>query len=132
MSGDGWDQRYYSALAAGPKIGLVPDRVALYAPVGLGFGGDLSTSNSWMFHPTVLFTIPVSPQFEINPSAKAQIWLNNEGADNLVAFNLGFGIGSDVTRLAFRPEVGVLVDPSGAGHAWHFSLGLSRTTRSGG
>jgi len=93
--------------------------------VGFGFGGGVSTSNSWMFHPTLLFTLPVSPQFEVNPSAKAQIWLNNHGADNLLAFNLGFGFGKDVRQWAVRPEFGVLVDPKDHGHAWHFSIGVS-------
>jgi hypothetical protein len=126
LSGEGWDNRTSNVLSLGPKIGLAPDRVALYAPVGLGFGGGLTASDTWMFHPTLLFTIPVSPGFEINPSAKAQIWLNNPDAHNLLAFNLGFGIGSDVREWAVRPEVGLLVDPRDHGHAWHFSVGVSR------
>lgn len=129
-AGEYSDGEIVNVIAAGPKIGIAPGKLALYTPVGVGFGGGIESSETWSFQPTLLFTLPVSQGFEINPSAKAHIWLNSKGADNLLAFNLGFGIGSDVTQWALRPEVGVLVDPQDHGHAWHFSLGISKALES--
>lgn len=130
FNAEGLDASTHYAVAAGPKFGLVPDRLALYTPVGFGFGGGLSSSETWMFMPTLLFTVPVSPEFEINPSAKGQIWLNNAGADHLLAFNLGVGIGN-LAEWAVRPELGVLIDPTDSGHSWHFSVGVSKTIHGG-
>jgi hypothetical protein len=126
LSGEGLDYTTFHAVGFGPKIAIVPGRVAFYAPFGLGFGGALETSESLQFQPTALFTIPVSSQVEINPSAKAQIWLNNDETDDLLAFNIGLGLGPDLDRWAIRPEVGMLIDPGEEGRFWHFSLGFSR------
>ena len=131
LEGEDLDQEFFHALGVGPKLGLVPDRLSFYAPVGFGFGGEIETSESWQLQPTLLFTVPVTPQFEINTSAKGQIWLNQSDAENLVAFNLGLGIGQDVTKWAVRPEVGVLINPGEDGRFWHFSLGFSRTIEGG-
>lgn len=131
LTGEGLDYRYHHVLAAGPKVGLAPGRVALYAPVGFGFGSGLTMSETWMFHPTLLFTVPLAPGFEINPSVKGEIWLNNPGADNLLALNLGVGIGDTAWRWTVRPEIGFLIDPQGHGHAWQASVGLSRAIHGG-
>lgn len=127
---DADDSETFHTLGAGPKIALVEDRAAFYAPVGLGFGGGIEVSESVQIQPTLLFTIPVSRQIEINPSAKAQIWLNND-ADNLLAFNLGLGLGPDLARWAIRPEVGLLINPGEDGQVWHFSIGVSRVFTGG-
>jgi len=114
-------------LGAGPKLSLVPGRVAFYAPVGFAFGSDIESSETWQLQPTFLFTLPLSPQAELNTSAKAQVWLNGEDADNLLAFNVGLGLGPDLDLWAVRPEVGMLFNPGEDGVFWHFSLGFSRT-----
>lgn len=55
------------------------------------------------------------------------MWLNGDGADNLLAFTVGLGVSPDLSRWAFRPEVGMLINPGEEGSFWHFSLGFSRT-----
>jgi hypothetical protein len=119
------DSQTVSVLAVGPKFSLVEDRVALYTPIGFGFGSGIETSETFQLQPTLLFTLPVSENFELNPSAKAQIWLNEDDADNLLSFNLGAGISNDLSRWALRPEVGLLVNPGEDGSFLHFGLGLS-------
>jgi len=113
-----------SVLAAGPKFALAPDRLALYSPIGFGFGSDIESSETWQIQPTLIGTIPASPSLEVNLSAKGLIWLNND-ADNLVAFNLGLGLGPDLSRWAIRPEVGVLINPGEDGSYWQYGLAFS-------
>jgi hypothetical protein len=111
----------------GPKVRLVKDRLALYVPIGRAFADveDADFGESWQVHPTLLFTGPVNRHLEVNASAKYLIPLNSGESDNLVAFNLGLGLGRDVNTLALRPEVGLLLNPGEEGHWYHFSLGLS-------
>jgi hypothetical protein len=113
-----------SVLAVGPKFGLVPDRLAVYAPIGFGFGSDIEVSETFQFQPTLLATMPVATSFELTASAKAQVWLNND-ADNLLAFNLGAGFGPNLARWAIRPEVGILINPGEDGSFWQYGLGFS-------
>jgi hypothetical protein len=69
-----------TVLGAGPKFSLVKDRVAAYIPVGIGFGQDMFSAQ---IHPTLLFTLPVSRSFEINPSTKLLVPLSGEGSEVL-------------------------------------------------
>lgn len=114
-------------VGVGPKVRLVKDRIALYVPVGRAFGGpeDSELGDSWAVHPTLLLTLPAHRAVEVNASAKYLVPLNENGGDNLVAFNLGLGLGPDLDRWAIRPEAGVLLNPGESGHFYHFSLGLS-------
>ena len=116
------------AVGFGPKLGNPGGNVAINLPVGFAFGEDVRTEKSWEFQPTLLFTVPVTPQFEINPSGKALIPIGNPDLDVLVAFNLGLGISSDLNRWALRPEVGYLFNPGEDGHYFHWSLGVSVAT----
>jgi hypothetical protein len=111
----------------GPKIRLVEDRLALYVPVGRAFGGpdESDFGQSWQVHPTLLATVPAHRNVEVNASAKYLVPLKEDGGDNLVAFNLGLGLGPDLDRWAIRPEAGVLFNPGEDGHFYHLSLGLS-------
>jgi hypothetical protein len=108
----------------GPKIGLVKDRLAFYVPIGRGFGGEAEAGldKSWAVLPTLLATVPAHRNVEVNASAKYLVPL--QGGDDLLAFNLGLGVG-DLERWAIRPEVGLLVDPGDEGRFFHLSLGLS-------
>lgn len=114
-------------VGVGPKVRLVKDRLALYVPIGRAFADieDADYSESWQVHPTLLFTQPVNQNLEVNASAKYLIPLNSGDSENLVAFNLGLGLGRDVHKFAVRPEVGFLFNPGEEGHWYHFSLGLS-------
>ena len=53
----------------GPKISLLKDRIAAYVPIGFAFGGDVEGIDEIELQPTLLFTIPVGENVEINPSA---------------------------------------------------------------
>ena len=113
-------------LAIGPKFPLVRDRIALFVPIGLGFGGGIKSSETVQVHPTVLLTLPVGKAIDINSSLKALIPLSDKGGETLVAVNLGLGISTADRKWTVRPEVGVLRKPNESGHFRHFSIGLTR------
>jgi hypothetical protein len=115
-------------LAAGPKFGLVPDRLALFVPVGFAFGDDIDAEDTFQIHPTLIGTLPLASGLDLNGSAKVLVPITGEG-DNLIAFNVGLGIGEGIRRWVIRPEIGMLMDPGEAGRYWQVSLGLSYQTR---
>jgi hypothetical protein len=117
-----------NVLGFGPKIQVVKDHVAVYVPVGLAFGGGIESGKSWAVHPTLLLTGQVHPSVELNGSAKYLVPLNEEGGDNLVAFNVGLGLGPAQGRWAIRPEFGMLFNPGEEGHFNQFSIGFSIRT----
>ncbi len=108
-------------IGLGPKISLKKDRMALYAPIGLALGNK----DSWEFHPTMLFTLPLSPKkVDFNPSFKYLVMLCKD-CQNAMAVNAGFAFSSDLTKWAIRPEYGLLFNPNKGGHYGHFSIGVS-------
>lgn len=113
-----------NVLGFGPKLRLKRDRLAFYLPVGFGFGGDVDTSQTWSAHPTLIFTQPAGANLDVNVSTKYIYWFSGE-SDDLVAFNLGLGIGPRSRRWTIRPEVGLLVDPGESGRYVQTSLGFS-------
>jgi len=118
-----------NVLGFGPKIQLFKNYAALYVPVGFAFGGGVDSSESWAVHPTLLLTGQVHPAVELNWAAKYLVPLSEEGGDNLLAFNLGLGLGPPKGRWTLRPEFGWLIDPGeGEGHYTQFSIGLSVRT----
>ena len=124
---DGEETTAVYVLGAGPKFGLVPDRVALYIPVGFAFGSDIEVGETFQMHPTLLATLPVTQGLDVTGSAKVLVPIASEG-DPLLAFNLGLGIGEGRGPVVLRPEVGMLIDPGEDGRFWQFSLGLSYQT----
>ena len=125
---DGEPDDAFTAISVGPKFALKQDRVALFLPLGFATGDAIEESKTFQFHPTLLFTLPVSKSFELNPSVKALIPLSGDGGDVLVAANLGAAFGPHISRFAIRPEFGVLKNPSASGFVTHFSLGFSLGT----
>ena len=120
-----------NVLAFGPKFRLAKDWLALYIPIGFGFGGDLDSediSDTWQVHPTLLMTLPIGKFLEINPSAKIMIPFSSDSFDTLYAFNLGLAISSDISKWAVRPEVGICTNFEG-GHFLQFSIGLTLGSR---
>jgi hypothetical protein len=118
-----------NAIAFGPKLGLVKDKVALAVPVGFAFGEGLESGRTWAVHPTLLLTAPVNDRLEVNGSVKGLIPLSKDGGDTLVAFNVGVGFG-DLERWVIRPEVGFLFNPGESGH--FTQLGIAFTVFAGG
>jgi hypothetical protein len=112
-----------NVLGFGPKVRLLPDRIALYVPVGFAFGEDIDVSETWQIHPTLLATVPVVDMVEVNGSAKLLVPFESD-FDTTVAFNLGLGIGN-MNRIVVRPEFGFLFNPGEDGHFRHFSIGLT-------
>jgi hypothetical protein len=102
----------------------VPDRIAVAARVGFLFGDEVPVNRSWHVDPTVLFTLPLTDQIDLNPSVR---WLMPfcEGCKTLFGFNVGVGISPGSRRLKVRPEVGLLFSPHEGGVVWTMGLGLS-------
>ncbi|HSG27297.1 MAG TPA: hypothetical protein VLA34_02365 [Candidatus Krumholzibacterium sp.] len=108
----------------GPKIRLGDDRYSLYLPLGFGTGEMIESQDTWEFHPTLLQTIGMNEYLEFNTSLK-YLWRFDEDRDNAFAFNLGLGLGNDLTKIVFRPEAGILINPGEDGFFWHWSIGVS-------
>ena len=111
-----------SLIAFGPKLSLIPDQLALYAPIGTAVGDGIT--DSWQFQPTVFVTLPVVPQkldFTVAPKMVVSFC---DDCNSYFAFNTGLAISSNITRWAFRPEFGLLFGEDG-GTASHLSFGIS-------
>ena len=116
----------FSILGFGPKFGVVEDRLAIHAPVGFAFGGNVDdSSESWLFRPTVLFTHTISDQAEITTAGKGVIWLNDDDIDKFFGASLGLGLSSDLDRWVVRPEFGFLRNPGEEGTLWHWGVGFT-------
>jgi hypothetical protein len=113
-----------NVLGFGPKLGLVRDRLALAVPVGFAFGGGVDSGQTWEAQPTLLGTLAAGRVVEITAAAKYIVPLGAEGADDLVALNIGLGLGPR-DRWLFRPEIGFLWNPGEDGAFYHGSLGLT-------
>lgn len=114
-----------SILGAGPKFGLVEDRLAVYAPVGVAFYSDLDSGETWQLQPSVLFTYPFSDHAEFTASLRGVIWLSEDEWEDLIGANLGLGLSSDLNRWVVRPEAGYLKNPGEEGTIWQWSLGFT-------
>ncbi len=113
-----------SILSFGPKVKLVENYLALYMPIGFGFGSEINnTADTWQIHPTLLGTIPVIDQLDINPSFKV-LFPFEDRLSTLVAVNLGLGI-KVLNGLTIRPEFGLLFDPGEDGNFKQFTIGAT-------
>jgi hypothetical protein len=114
-----------NVLGFGPKVRLIQDRLALAVPVGFAFGGPVDEpGKTWQVQPTLIGTLPLTKYLDVTAAAKYIIPLSAEDADNLVALNVGLGIGR-ADRFVVRPEIGFLWNPGEEGHFQHLSLGFS-------
>jgi hypothetical protein len=116
-----------TAIGVGPKVSLIRDRLALNLPVGFAFG-DVEMSETWQFHPAVIWSVPFARPLELSTSVKALIPLTKsdnpeEDSEVLAALNIGLAIGPDISRWAIRPEVGFLRNPGESRTGRHFSIG---------
>jgi hypothetical protein len=113
--------------AAGPKVSLVRDRVAVALPLGFAWGTDFGSSETWQARPTILGTVPLTPSLDLDVSGKALIWLSSDDddTDNLLAGTIGLGYRPSAAWTV-RPELGVLVNPGESGRFWNLSVGVTR------
>lgn len=114
----------YNYLALGPKFGLIKDRAACGFPVGLYWGADLDTPDTWHIQPTLCLTKGLGSTVEITVAPSYLMFLK-EGADDWVALNVGLGFSSDLTKWAVRPEIGFLKNPGEEGHYSSWGLAIS-------
>lgn len=119
------DDTDVNLLGAGVKVGLVRDQLALFLPVGVAFGGDVDSGETWTFVPTLLATWRAAPALEFNPSIKALYPFAIEDPELFLGFHLGAGISTDMDRWAFRPEVGAVINPGDEGTTWGWAVGFS-------
>lgn len=116
------------AIGFGPRLSVVPDRVAVAVRTGFLFGDEVPVAKSWHLDPTLLFTVPLTDRVDLNPSVRFLMPFC-EGCETLLGFNVGVGISPGSRRLKLRPEIGMLFSPRESGVVWTMGLGLSFRTR---
>lgn len=111
-----------TVFAIGPKVSLIKNRVALYAPLWFV---DFKPAQ---LQPCLLFTLPlVQNKIEFNPSVKSILSVGGYDPNNglMVAVNTGLAISTDTRRWALRPEFSVVYDVKRSCYYRSFSIGLS-------
>lgn len=118
----------FNSAAFGARIGVVPDRVAVAVPFIFAFGEGIETGDSWAVHPTALFTLPIGPRVDFNPSVGLLVPFCSgcDASDFLVKVNAGFGFHLPLAMSpTLRPETGILINPGESGVIWVFGAGVS-------
>jgi hypothetical protein len=118
-----WDYIQYHYLSVEPKMGIVPDLLAITIPMGVCFGRFTGAAESFQIAPTLIATIPVSKTMEINGSLKAIVF--PDSWDNILVATLGTGLSNDLSRWALRPEVSIGFNPETAKTIFAIGAGLS-------
>lgn len=111
-----------TVFAIGPKVSLITNRVALYAPLWFV---DFKPAQ---VQPTVLFTLPiVRNNVEFNPSVKSILSVGGYDPNNgfMVAVNTGLAISTNIRKWALRPEYSIVYDVKNSCYYRSFSIGLS-------
>ncbi|MCF7802283.1 MAG: hypothetical protein K9N34_09740 [Candidatus Marinimicrobia bacterium] len=106
-------------IALGPKLALIPEKLAIYLPVGF----QIQSNIYWELHPSLIGSVAITPWLELTASGKALIFLSSD-SDPWYAANLGAGLGN-FSKWVIRPEVGVLTQPGSDNRYYHVSLGVS-------
>ncbi len=114
-----------TAFGIGLKKGLIPNRLALYVPLGFAVGSNIDVSRTLQTQPTLLATLPLARSVDFNPSFKGVIYIGDGETPSQAALNLGLGVHNSERSMTLRPEVGWLFDRDDAGGFIHFSLGLT-------
>ena len=110
-------------LSFGIKYQLLKNKSAIYIPISFTkIDNDIEIIKQ--IEPTYIHTFSFK-YLEINPSIKALIPLDSNTKDYLLAYNLGFGISSNLSKWVIRHEVGILTSPLEGGGIPHMSIGLS-------
>lgn len=116
------DEEGYQFIAIDPKIGLSPGLVAFSCPFGTFFGNGISSD--LQVHPTLLTTFPIDPgRAEMDAAFKLMLFFADEN-EELLAFNVGPRLSSDLDRWAIQPELGFLFNPDAGGYFFQFGIGF--------
>ena len=117
-----------NVIGFGPKLEAIENWLSFYVPLGFAFGGDLEdrdAMDTWEIHPTVLFSVPLGKYFEVNTSTKYIHEFQKDGW-RFIAFDLGMGISTDLSKYAIRPEIGWAWSMNGEDDVYsQFSVGVT-------
>jgi hypothetical protein len=119
-----------NSFLAGPRVGLVEDRLAVAVPFSFVIGEGVKTSETMMTHPTLLATLPLGPRLDFNPSARVTLpsCKGCDVSDSVITLLAGVGIRSG-SRLTIRPEGGITFQPGETGIVWTFGVAASVKNR---
>ncbi len=128
--------RDFRLISFGTKYSILKDRLSLYVPFSTYNTGDENEGDDLnLIEPTILFTKTIQNNFEINPSAKIIIPIDEmaENEDTGMAFNLGFGFypkGSikkfELSKAILRAEYGLYIPSLDAESYYsHTTLGVT-------
>lgn len=114
---------HYFSLA--PKYSFARQKVAFKLPLSLYYVED---ETEWLISPQLLFSPVRQTNFDLTVSGKLDIFLGKDAefSDSFVGFTLGAGVGKDVEKGAFRPEIGLMFaldeDDDGTTSLWTVGL----------
>jgi len=112
----------YQFSSIDPKLALSPGLVAFSCPFGTFWGQGLESD--LQVHPTLLTTVPIEPgRVEMDAAFKVLLFFAEENQE-LIAFNVGPRLSSNLDRWAIQPELGFLFNPDADGYFFEFGIGF--------
>ena len=96
---------------------------SIYLPISFT-KADGSKNSMTFIEPTFIYSLS-GKYFEITPSIKVLVPIGSQSAESLLAYNLGFGISTNLSKWAILPEFGLLTSLDHKSVASNISLGLS-------
>ena len=95
----------------------------IYLPISFTIA-DGSKNSMTFIEPTFIYSLS-GKYFEITPSVKVLIPISSQSKESYMAYNLGFGISTNLSKWAILPECGLLTPLDHKGGIPNFSLGLA-------
>jgi hypothetical protein len=83
----------FSLLFVGANFKLKDNWLSLYVPLGTRFSASSSDPGYIEISPTLLFSVPISPNIAFNPSLEVGLPFCSECADDLPILSTNFGLG---------------------------------------
>lgn len=127
----------FITLLAVPKVSLIDEELALAVPTGVLFNTAEGSDNAFETMPGVVYTRPLTPEFELDAAGQLVI-ATNDSFDELEVYpagNLGVQFSPPGASWALHPELGVLIPTGEAadmldyvvqfGIAFHYKLGAA-------
>ena len=115
-----------SYLFASANISLKKGRISLLLPLGTRFTSVSEDRPYFEFSPTLLFTIPVTPQISFNPAVELGFPFCEYCTTSFLSADLGVGI-TPTENLTFFAEYDLVYafKDFGTGHYYMFNAGIS-------